>query len=92
MKENKKEQNDTGDNKKFQIPWWLYLLFAVCSYSFLQYLVPAIFTNQPQLESFVHLAKQAAPIVAIVFLLPAAHALYQNDTPDSAPTNSEKNN
>jgi hypothetical protein len=81
MEKGTETSNNAGSRGKFRIPWWFYLLSAVSSYCILQYLLPSIYSSQPELSGFVHLAKKAAPIIAIAFLLPAAHALYQNDKP-----------
>lgn len=85
---NSSNKSDCAASKRtFQIPWWVYLLFAVASYCILQYILPSMFSDQQELEDYIHMAKKAAPIIAIAFLLPAAHALYQNDKPAPSDAN-----
>lgn len=69
---------------KKHIPWWLYLFVAILSYSVFKYLIPALASDQAAKERFAEAGNLAAPIIAILFLLLAANALYKNvpkDTP-----------
>lgn len=61
------------------IPWWLYLLIAILSYCSLSYLLPSLGTAETPLGKLLQMAPQAAPIVAVAFLLLAANALYKDD-------------
>jgi len=91
MTKNTDSSNKTWSKRTFQIPWWVYLLFAVCSYCILQYILPSMFAGQQELENYIQMAQKAAPIIAIAFLLPAAHALYQNDKPSAASPDLDEN-
>lgn len=61
------------------IPWWLYLLFAIISYCSLYYLLPSLAIAGTPIGKLLQMAPQAAPIVAVAFLLLAANALYKDD-------------
>lgn len=71
---------------KRHIPWWLYLFFAILSYSLFKFVIPTLASNQAGRERLTDAGSLAAPIVAIVFLLMAANALYKN-TPESKEDN-----
>lgn len=75
-------------NKK-SIPWWLYLLLAILSYSLLKYFLPAMAADDLAREEFMAAGKVAAPIIAIVFLLLSANALYRNAEPKQPPDEEE---
>jgi putative exporter of polyketide antibiotics len=64
------------------IPWWLHLLVAILSYSLLKYILPALASDQAGREIFAEIGGQAAPIIAIIFLLLAANGLYK-DAPEN---------
>jgi hypothetical protein len=63
------------------LPWWLHLLVAILSYSLLKYILPALASDQAGRERFAEVGGQVAPIIAIIFLLLAANALYK-DAPE----------
>lgn len=60
------------------IPWWLYLLIAILSYTLFKFVIPTLASDQAGRERLAEAGGLAAPIVAIVFLLLAANALYKN--------------
>jgi predicted membrane metal-binding protein len=69
-----------------QIPWWVYLTFAILAYPMLYYIIPLLGQkgNLPLL--LIPMARQAAPIITIIFLLLAANALYKNEPPTTSTT------
>ncbi len=76
----KTEKNKAGG--RF-LPWWLHLILAILSYCLLKYGVDQFDTSGSQSTPLSLMAEQAAPIVAIGFLLLAANALYKKDPPKS---------
>jgi hypothetical protein len=64
-----------------KIPWWFHLLFAIFSYCTLGYLLPSLGAPENVVGKLFRMAPQAAPIVAVAFLLLAANALYKDDPP-----------
>lgn len=70
-----KQQKETS--KKY-IPWWLYLFIAIVSYTAIKFFLPTLASNPADREQFAELGSQVAPIIAIIFLLLAANALYRN--------------
>ncbi len=75
---------------KRHIPWWLYLSIAILSYSLLKYVLPMLASDQASREKFIESGSQAAPILAIIFLLLAANALYKNVPKDKGDTQDEQ--
>lgn len=76
-----KKKTNEKKNKWRGLPWWLHLIFAIASYSLLKYGVAEINAAGPGRPALALLAEQAAPIVAVIFLLLSANALYRKDTP-----------
>ena len=72
------EKEKQQESAKKHIPWWLHLAVAILAYSFFKYVLPALPADQAVRENFAVLGNQLAPIIAIVFLLLSANALYKN--------------
>lgn len=68
-----------ASKNRYRIPWWLYLLFAIISYCTLKYILPSLATPGSASAKLFALAPEAAPILAIVFLLLCANGLYRDD-------------
>lgn len=80
------------DNTKRYLPWWFHLLVAILSYSFLKFFLVHLASDQAGREELAKAGSQAAPIIAIIFLLLAANALYKNvpkDEPDETDEETE---
>ncbi len=86
-------ESQTSIEKKqpWLVPWWLYLLIAICSYVSLTYLLPALTPSDTSMAKLFLLAPKAAPIVTIVFLLLTANALYRDDPPPESQNDPENN-
>ena len=85
-------KNTPVRNSNYRLPWWLYLLFAICCYGIFRYLVPTFMSNRADNSTLSGLFEQVAPISAIIFLLLAANALYDGSAkPDNEDHQEEEN-
>ncbi len=80
----KKKDERIGRQK--QMPWWAYLLAAILAYPLLYYIVPLLGQTGGLPFLLTSMARQAAPIVTIIFLLLAANALYKDERPAASTT------
>ena len=80
-----KKEDERGGSVK-QIPWWAYLTLAILAYPVLYYIIPLLAQKGSLPLLLTPMARQAAPIIAIIFLLLAANALYKNEPPTTSTT------
>lgn len=83
------QQTHTSRPSSTHVPWWLHILIAILCYWLLKYFLPSLVQGQSAAGRLLLLAPQLAPIVAIVFLLLAAFALYRSDETPPAPLDHE---
>ncbi len=72
---------ETAQPTKSWCPWWLSILTAIIVYSCLKYLIPNVFSENPEMQQLSQLAPQLAPVLTIPFLLLGAKQLYDGVTP-----------
>lgn len=77
-------KNDSLLRVLFDCPWWVSVLISICSYVLLTEIVPvflpysdSIYTK-PFTEGITNGLEMIAPIVAIVFLIPAPFAFMRS--------------
>ena len=61
------------------LPWWLFVMLAVGSYTMFKYVLPELHSANPTLQQSLKMAPTFAPLASILFLLLAAKRLYDND-------------
>lgn len=84
-----KKEDERGSSAQ-QIPWWAYLTFAILAYPMLYYIIPFLAQKGSLPLPLIPMARQAAPIIAIIFLLLAANALYKNEPPTTFTTSENR--
>lgn len=63
----------------FRLPWWISVLIAVFAYGGLKYVIPSLRTENVFLNRLGEVGPTFAPLVALLFLLPAPFSLYRDE-------------
>ena len=81
---NKNSEPKHPPHRQKRIPWWVFLLCAVCVYPLFYYAIPWVVQGSSETELIV-LCRQIAPLVTIPFLLLAACGIYADEPPRDPP-------
>jgi restriction system protein len=64
-------KNESITNLLIQVPWWVSVVLSGAAYLFLRFIFPSIDLGSPMANSFAKSLSSAAPIIALVLLIPA---------------------
>jgi hypothetical protein len=71
-------RNNTILDLVFRLPWWMSVLIALFAYGGLKYVIPSLRTENIFLSRLGEIGPTFAPLVALLFLLPAPFSLYRD--------------